>query len=362
MAGTAPPSDLPEVLKFGRYFTLVNGLSSLLLVSVPLLLVAAGAPASAPRFRLAFDRIGDAGWPGIAAVVIASVAIGLAVQPLQFGFTQLLEGYWGTNAHAQRAMTRSTNNYVRAFVRLTDEFESAQGPIDALTEKIERIRTRYEAPLEPGLLRRLRAYELELVLERTAWFSREQESGRALALLPAHRTECMPTRLGNVLRRYERLAGAPFGFDGVVAAPYIGQVAEPVEQDYLDDARTSMDVVVRMVLVWSLLTAVETALLWRFGAWLLLPVVTFFLAYMSYRGAVANAVQYGTILVAVTALARWNLYDRMGLRPPRHSGEERRQNGELNRVLRGFDGDLTYRRPNGDRSVYQRTTARRRRP
>jgi hypothetical protein len=357
MAGTAPSWDLPEALKFGRYFTLVNGLSSLLLVSVPLLLVAAGAPASAPRLGIAFERIGDAGWPGIAMVVIASAGIGLAVQPLQFGFTQLLEGYWGTNAHAQRAMTRSTNNYVRAFVRLIDERESAEEPIEALTNKIERIRTRYDAPLEPGLLKRLKAYELELVLERTAWSIRQQEADRALALLPDNRIDCMPTRLGNVLRRYERLAGAPFGFDGVVAAPYIGQVAEPVEQDYLDDARTSMDVVVRMVLVWSLLTAMETALLWRFGTWLLLPAATFCLAYMSYRGAVANAAQYGTILVAVTALARWNLYDRMGLRPPANSGEEDEQNAQLDLVLRGSSGNLTYCRPNADRSVSQPTTA-----
>ena len=50
----------------------------------------------------------------------------------------------------------------------------------------------------------------------------------------------MPTRLGNMLRRYEILAGAPYELDAPTVLPSLALVAPPGHLDYLNDQRSAL--------------------------------------------------------------------------------------------------------------------------
>ena len=73
----------------------------------------------------------------------------------------------------------------------------------------------------------------------------------------------MPTKLGNVLRRYEAQAATMIGLDAIAALPYMGLVADDPVRAYLDDQRSAMDLSVRMTLMWAICTALGIGFLWR---------------------------------------------------------------------------------------------------
>ena len=62
----------------------------------------------------------------------------------------------------------------------------------------------------------------------------------------------MPTRLGNVLRRYEDTAGRQYGLDIVRIAPHLNLVARPEHREYVDDCRKGLDLGVRLCVLFAL--------------------------------------------------------------------------------------------------------------
>ena len=160
----------------------------------------------------------------------------------------------------------------------------------------------------------------------------------------------MPTRLGNVLRRYERLAGQPYGLEAIGAASILAQVAPKVVRDYYDDMRTDMDQATSLVAAWTFVAGSSFFLLWRHGPWLIVPALATLLAYGSYRSAVAAAEGFGEALMALVSLGRWSLYDALHVELPPDSTVERDTNALLNSQLSGDWVKIRYR-VSGERAV-----------
>ena len=97
--------------------------------------------------------------------------------------------------------------------------------------------------------------------------------------------QMMPTRLGNVLRYYERKAGAPYGLDAVQVMPYLSRIASSEDLAYVNDQRSSLDLAVRLCLTSLLAAALWVLFFWWHGLWLLVTIVPLAIAYLSYRGA-----------------------------------------------------------------------------
>jgi hypothetical protein len=80
---------------------------------------------------------------------------------------------------------------------------------------------------------------------------------------------------------------------------------------------------------------------------MLVPVITFLLAWVSYRGAVAAALDYGEMLVALVDLYRFDLYRQLHEGFPANLDHERLLNDRLKRVQLGgatkADGAALYR-------------------
>lgn len=332
---------LAPAAQVGRYFAVVGGVSTLVAAIVPIVLLAAGAPSREPSLILAAERLRALNLADVGLLAVLVLAGGLVLHPLQFPFTQLLEGYWGTNSFAQRAMRRSIHRHYLKRLAVTDLYTGAAAQTKLLADQLSQLHD--ERPVgvlgskSPPLTERDR-----LLIDRIPHLATMQEAKRVLSRYPDSANELMPTRLGNVLRRHERMAGDPYGLDAVVVVPYLAQVVDETLREYHDDVRSSFDLAVRMVLVWTSATVIGVALLWQYSIWLAVPLATFVLAYASYRGAVAAAVQYGDALAVIVALGRADLYRRLRVPFPADSDTERERNANLVLQLQGVPASAEY--------------------
>jgi hypothetical protein len=346
-----PDSALGGVLtpasQIGRYFSLVSGVPSLVITLLPIGLVTAGAPSRRPKLATVIDAMRGAKLAEFGLLAIIVVVIGLAIQPLQFALTQLLEGYWGSSAPGQLAMVRSTRRHLERYLRLEERANAAGWSVDDFDQDLRLLEDREYVLRDARALPRQLADILsekrrrslhEALPDRVA----AQEFSRKKDKYPADPADLMPTRLGNMLRRHERLAGSSYGLDVVYVASALAQVTNETVRDYHDDARSELDLSTRMILVWTLSTMISVALLWQYDVWLLLPLSTSLLAWLAYRAAIASAEAYGEALTVLVSLGRKPLYDALGIGPPQSSAEEKWRNAEIVKQIRGDEADLNY--------------------
>jgi hypothetical protein len=109
--------------------------------------------------------------------------------------------------------------------------------------------------------------------------------------------------------------------------------ARPEDVSYLDDQRTQLDLAVRMCFTALLAGVASIGLLWRDGPWLLIAIVPGGLAYISYRGAIISAQEYGVAMTALIDLNRFAFYERFHLPTPNHIDEERRMNTRVMQLM-----------------------------
>jgi hypothetical protein len=245
----------------------------------------------------------------LALLILISIALGVAVHPVQFALVQLFEGYWGTGKMAQRARVARILHH--------------RGRLGALQ-------------FGPNLdaVRALHRDGAALALEaRVGHLSIADESQRLTAGYPVDDDDIMPTRLGNVLRKYERLAGVQYELDAVEIVRHVALVAATPRVDYVNDQRQLLDLSVRMSATSIFATFVAVAFLWHHGPWLLVALVPYCIAYLSYRGAIVVAHEYGSAVSAMIDLDRFALYDALRLKQPKNSKAERQMNIKLMKLL-----------------------------
>jgi hypothetical protein len=304
----------------GRYFSLVSALPSGMLVAWVFLLVGSGAWSGQPDLEAAFRAFGELGVGGTAGLVLASLAVGVILHPVQYAFVQFLEGYWGVSRLARRM------RYLRIKSHW-DRLDNLRTEAARIADQIDDIRRRWRRASEEDRPRLERAL-IDLHAVR-------QEIKRVTASAPPNDPGAvMPTRLGNVLRYYEWQVGKPYGIATVTAVPFLSRTAAPGDMDYVNDQRSQLDLAVRMSIVAFIATGLTVLFLARHGIWLLVALVPYIAAYSAYRGAVVIAGEYGRALGVLVTLNRFELYDRLRLPPVLNTQEERRRNEDLMNFLR----------------------------
>lgn len=334
MALTAAVSALTDTgQRVGRYFSIVNLLTSVIAVAVPTALVSAGAPRRPPHWSALAGAFDAVTLGRSLLLVLAVIAAGILLAPLQFGTTQLLEGYWGNRPLARRAMARSTRFHLERYQQSFAQEQRAETVLEDIQVQIDEAR-RIAESLPKGR-RQDRAWRAHaaLVHERVSHLVDYQEAWRFNTRYPVDVRDVMPTALGNMLRRHERLAGRSFGLDAVHVMPAIAHIGGERELTYHDDARSALDLAVRMVVVWSFLAMFTAGLLWPYALWMGVPLACALLAALSYRGAIAAAAQYGSAIHVTIALNRRELYRRLGLPLPSTRQDESAIAWTANRML-----------------------------
>jgi len=161
---------------------------------------------------------------------------------------------------------------------------------------------------------------------------------------PGAGDDIMPTRLGNVLRRYERLAGSQYKLDAVSVIRHVALVAPRPHLDYLNDQRQLLDLSVRMCATSIFAVFIAIAFLWHHGPWLTIALIPYGLAYLSYRGAVVVAHEYGAAICTLIDLDRFALYDYLRMPSPKNTEAERLLNAKLVELIgdRSTKVELSY--------------------
>lgn len=270
--------------ELGARFRLLTLLPGVLLAAFAWALFASGAPGDRPDL----DRIADAiagltAWQGVLAL-LAIVAIGVLVEPLQLGLVRLLEGYW------PRGLDGLASRRSHAHAQRRRDLSERSGLGDARAEvALGALLTRYP-PLD---------------------------------------VETLPTTLGNALRCAERRAGERYGFDTVATWPRLYPLVDDRLLEVLEDQRTQLDVAVRFVATFALAALLALVLLVWHDWWVLVALGVALLGVLAYRAAVEAALGYGETIAVAFDLHRFDLLEALHRPLPDDLAEEQEANREL---------------------------------
>jgi hypothetical protein len=250
--------------------------------------------------------------------------------------TRLLEGYWrGWSVGLDLARWRIMH-YRRVVQALDAVAQEADRTWQRDVEKDRRQRApdRFdrEDPQERSEKNRLHL-DARRGDKMLGDYLRAEAARVARSRYPVAGRRMMPTRLGNVLRRYEDRAGQQYGLNILSIAPHLNLVAVKEHREYVDDCRKGLDLGVRLCVLFALATALSVGLLIGDGAWLLLALAPYCVSYLAYRGAVSSAHAYGTALSTLVDLNRFALYEQLHVPPPSTTKVERNRNTQLLRLL-----------------------------
>ena len=327
---------------FGRYFSVVGIVPSLVGVVWLLFLVAGGAWSGRFDPDQSIATFGGLDAANIGALIAAAVVVGLIINPFQFTVTQWLEGYWGGSHLASRIAALRINRYRQQMRSRALRGDLAEGRLIRAALRIENL----DSAAYDDLLREA-LYELEGT-EGDALIYLDQERryrDRFLHRFPTEFARVMPTRFGNALRAFEDNAGRQYGLDVTVVAPHLDLLEDNPRSSYVQDTRQTMDLAVRLFMVAIFATPASAVLLADDGAWVLLALAPYSVAYLAYRGAVSCAQAYGNAVTYQIDLDRFSLYQALRLPMPKNSSTERRQNRQVMTLLRGARAHVRYVHP-----------------
>lgn len=334
--------------RIGRYFSLTSLLPTLLLVLWVYLLVKSGAWSGEPVVPQALKAFGSWSLVDVAWAIVATFIVASFTHSLQFPMTQLLEGYWPSTGLAGRLQFARVMRYRRQLYRLDVRLGGHEGALSRESRVIlDRLR-RTDPELFNDLCELSDAERVQVLLDMRPGDSLmrhilgKQDVQRRMDRFPAEPNRLLPTRLGNVLRRYEDRAGAQYGLSAISVMPHLLLIAPQNRVDYVNDMRQSMDTSIRLCAISLTATVVSVPFLATDGWWLLLALVPYALAYLAYRGSVAAAVHYGIALCTIIDLDRFQLYESLRLPIPHSLAAERRLNEKLQKLL-DVDTDIKLR-------------------
>lgn len=344
MAGLSPIDAVSSSgVAVGKYFAVTNAIPSSLLVLYVWALVSAGAWSGPMNFVGVQWAVRSLGLGDIAWFVAIVFAVSLAIHPLQFTFTQLLEGYWGSSRIGRWAAHHQTLRHHHEATELIQLRDQAYKSWVVAGARLWKSNQAFEwdamssddrKKVEKQARRALARPSAEEILPA---YLDHQIYARQLGTYPTRLYRIMPTRLGNALRRSEDEAGKQYGLDTLTIAPHLSLIADPNHYRFVEDRQTAMDLAISQTLTCALATAMTAVLLSDDGTWSLLTFVPFLGAYVSYLGAVAAARSYNVAIETVTDLSRFALYRALHVPLPKSAREEIETAGTLMQLLNGSE-------------------------
>lgn len=262
----------------------------------------------------------------LALFSIGNLLVAITLHPLQFALIQAFEGFWGGSAIGRKIAVRHIMRHRNRATKLKDMAIERDAEL-----KPEPGHPAYDETLE---VQRPYANRSDASMEQVEMSFAAAEAWRLYASYPDDPESIMPTRLGNVLRRYEILAGKRYNLGTITTVPRLLQVADTRDVAYVQNQRMQMELALRAAFLALAATVLTLLFMWRHGPWLLLGLVPYTVAFASYRGSVVVAHEYGTALAVLIDLNRFALYERMHLPLPKDTNEEHEENAKLENVMR----------------------------
>ena len=296
---------------FGSRLHTVGLVPTLLAVGAVVFLAAARAPSTTLTWQLVTTTVNQLGTTGALAVSILGIAIAVTLQPLQFRFVQLLEGYWPIG---RRGLI------FRAGVRVQHS-------------RYQRLQKRLVSHAIPRNTGELRATSERMQSAETRLRERFPDPERLL-----------PTSLGNVLRSAEDRVGRRYGLESVTIWPRLFPLLPADLRAAIEDEVTQLDVSARLALTWSGAATAATIIMLNDAsaalahpAWLAVVAGLWLLGWLSYLSAVESALAHGQDIEVALDLHRGLVIEAMRLPPPPRLSQERRIFRRLCRLFQTYE-------------------------
>jgi hypothetical protein len=296
---------------------LVNVLPPTLLTVLVFVLLASGAPGT-PTAAGLVTTLRDFDGAHVALLFIGVVAVAVILQPFQIAIVQILEGYWGGNP-----LTRSgrPSRAGRAF----------DIGVELQRRRYQLLRKLAQDDDQDDDTNDLEDVMSELRIKQTGWARGE------LRGYPEDEGRLMPTRLGNRLRAAEDNAGGRYGLWTNVVYPRLYSLVSDRLATGLANSNDQLDMAAHLSVTLALATLVSAGLLapngWQTPWWLLVPLATAGLSYLSYRAAIKAADAQSVLLETAFDLHRFDLLTALHYRLPDDPWSEYEFNGELSAFL-----------------------------
>ncbi len=315
--------------QFGLRLQVVGILPTLLAVGTIAFLLVADAPHSHMDWQLVVATAQAVGASGAIAITALAVAVSVSLQPLQFRFVQLLEGYWPLGQDSW---------IFRAGVALE-------------RRRFDRLRDRLTITVDPDDQRRRLAAEARA----------SDAEQRLRTRFPRAEVRLMPTSLANALRSFEDRAGARYGLESVVTIwPRLYPLLPKDFRSGLEDEVTQLDVSARLCITWAATAAVALSIelsdpsaLLRNWPWLFVVILLITLSVLSYQSAVESALAHGLDVEVALDLYRAKVVEGMRLPATDRLSQERRVLAKLSLLFESYSSDdgieLRYKRATGRR-------------
>lgn len=233
------------VTTIGRYFVVVSVVPSLLLVAFIAVLARSGAWNREPDLGEGVRVLTDLSLGRTFALILAALALGVVLHPLQFSLAQFLEGYWGSNKFWDQLREDRIRYHSSHCDKLAKKMDDQECILKRSDKAIEKLNQEAIGGGGSPLVRPPEClYEEDAAVHRSASI----EARRRWSIYPINKEFVMPTRLGNVLRTAETTAGAATGLSIIDFAPHLMMLAPPEQADYVNDQRTTLDLALRSCL------------------------------------------------------------------------------------------------------------------
>lgn len=320
-------SLLGSVFSTARHLVLTAVLPGTLLLGCVAAIVASCGFTAAPSLSILGGRVADLSNRDLGLAALAGTIVGVLLRPVQFPFTQFLEGYWGSGRFGVSAAAVLRRRAVLRMARLGKQAQVVK-PWVELPEVADAVRVFDPFRLLELKLESIAVFESHESPRSTGGWERRvesEEANRLLSRLPVKPTRIMPTRLGNALRAGEDAAGAPYELEIVHLSGHLHAVAPAEHVAGVEGPRTQLDVSVTLCAVFLIVAAVSVCAYYDNGVWMATTLFAFLLAWVSYQGAVSAAFDYTAALGVLIDLNRFRLYDALRIRPPEDMSDEVRR-------------------------------------
>ncbi|MEU8752585.1 hypothetical protein [Streptomyces chartreusis] len=296
----------------GARFSLVSVLPGVLAVTVIAAAVRAGlyTTDSPPDFSAIAPGSRDTA--AVVLFIFFAFVVGVLLRPFEAAIVQMLEGYWERPSPLAPLRGAAIERHRRRRDRALLALRHAETV--AASEEVG-------TPPSPGTPHR--SASLRDLADRDRRTARRRRSAeRAHRIRSGYPTEVrldadkdgldpegelMPTALGNMLLRAERLSGDRYGLDMMHAYPRIYPLVAPRLENAVSQQLSLIAATASLSVSLALTTVAMLPILFRWDVWSLLPLAPAILAALAYRGAVAASEYHGTLLSAVFDLHRFDL-------------------------------------------------------
>ncbi|MEJ8636450.1 hypothetical protein [Streptomyces sp. MS2.AVA.5] len=313
----------------GSRFSLLNVLPATVVVTTVTVLVRAGA--YSPGGPVRFERVlpeGERDAVALALFGLAALLCGILVRPFETALVQLLEGYWASpsplaplsRAAQERHRRRRDDAKILAATPVSQPAPAGGATLRDMAHEDRRS--------SRARRRRARAESV-----RDAY----PDDGRLLdenLKRGTTETDLMPTLLGNVLKRGERLAGDRYGLDMMVVFPRVYPCISERLHTALARQFELITSTASLSISFALLSLATTPLVARLDVWSAVPFAAAAVSVLAYRGAVAASHGHGRLLATVFDVHRFDLATAMHYDPGETAQEQHELNVNITEFLR----------------------------